>query len=70
MGQIRHGCATMIAQRVIDALTVALWRRGKQDALLHHSDQGSQHTSEPSRRHRFKPNGERRDGELLLLAQD
>jgi putative transposase len=25
---------------------MAVWRRGKPDALLHHSDQGSQHTSE------------------------
>jgi integrase-like protein len=29
-----------------DALTMAIWRRGKPDALLHHSDQGSQYTSE------------------------
>jgi transposase InsO family protein len=25
---------------------MAVWRRGKPDALLHHSDQGSQYTSE------------------------
>lgn len=25
---------------------MAIWRRGKPDALLHHSDQGSQYTSE------------------------
>lgn len=25
----------------------AIWRRGKPDALMHHSDRGSQHTSEP-----------------------
>jgi putative transposase len=24
----------------------AIWRRGKPDALLHHSDRGSQYTSE------------------------
>jgi putative transposase len=26
---------------------MAIWRWGKPDALLHHSDQGSQYTSEP-----------------------
>jgi putative transposase len=31
---------------VTDALTMALWRRGKPTQLLHHSDQGSQYTSE------------------------
>ena len=34
--------ATMAAQLVTDALIMAIWRRGKPDALLHHSDQGSQ----------------------------
>ena len=34
--------AQMTAQLVIDALTMALWRRGKPIELLHHSDQGSQ----------------------------
>ncbi|MBP1804185.1 transposase InsO family protein [Rubellimicrobium aerolatum] len=29
------------AQLVMDALMMAIWRRGKADALLHHSDQGS-----------------------------
>ena len=38
--------ATMAAQLVADALTMAIWRRGKPDALLHHSDQGSQYSSE------------------------
>ena len=38
--------ASMTAQLVIDALLMAIWRRGKPDALLHHSDQGSQYTSE------------------------
>ena len=38
--------ATMTAQLVTDALMMAIWRRGKSDALLHHSDQGSQYTSE------------------------
>lgn len=36
----------MTAQLVTDALVMAIWRRGKPDALLHHSDQGSQYTSE------------------------
>jgi putative transposase len=38
--------ATMVAQLVADALVMAIWRRGKPKALLHHSDQGSQYTSE------------------------
>jgi putative transposase len=38
--------ATMAAELVIDALLMAIWRRGRPDALLHHSDQGSQYTSE------------------------
>jgi putative transposase len=38
--------ATMTAQLVTDALVMAVWRRGKPDALLHHSDRGSQYTSE------------------------
>jgi putative transposase len=29
---------------------MAIWRRGKPDALLHHSDQGSQYTSEQFQR--------------------
>ena len=37
---------SMTAQLVADALVMAIWRRGKPDALLHHSDQGSQYTSE------------------------
>ncbi len=37
--------ATMTAQLVTDALIMAIWRRGRPDALLHHSDQGSQYTS-------------------------
>jgi putative transposase len=36
----------MNAQLVADALVMAIWRRGKPDALLHHSDQGSQYTSQ------------------------
>jgi Integrase core domain len=36
----------MTARLVTDALVMAIWRRGKPDALLHHSDRGSQYTSE------------------------
>ena len=42
--------AEMTAQLVTDALMMAIWRRGKPDALLHHSDQGSQYTSEQFQR--------------------
>lgn len=41
---------SMTAQLVTDALIMAIWRRGKPDALLHHSDQGSQYTSEQFQR--------------------
>jgi putative transposase len=34
--------ATMTAQLVADALLMAVWRRGKPDALMHHSDRGGQ----------------------------
>jgi len=37
---------SMTSQLVADALMMAVWRRGKPAALLHHSDQGSQYTSE------------------------
>ena len=40
----------MTAQFVIDALMIALWQRGKPAALMHHSDQGSQYTSEEFQR--------------------
>jgi putative transposase len=42
--------ARMTAQLVTDALTMAIWRRGKPEALLHHSDRGSQYTSEQFQR--------------------
>ena len=42
--------AAMTAQLVTDALVMAIWRRGRPDALLHHSDQGSQYTSEQFQR--------------------
>ena len=38
--------ADMTAPLVTDALMMAIWRRGKPDAVLHHSDQGSHYTSE------------------------
>lgn len=40
----------MTAQLVTDALIMAIWRRGRPDSLLHHSDQGSQYTSEQFQR--------------------
>jgi putative transposase len=42
--------ATMTAQFVADALMMAMWRRGKPDTVMHHSDRGSQYTSEPFQR--------------------
>jgi putative transposase len=42
--------AAMTTQLVTDALMMAIWRRGKADALLHHSDRGSQYTSEQFQR--------------------
>ena len=74
--------AAMTAQLVTDALVMAIWRRGKPDALLHHSDRGSQYTSEQFQRlmadqwRRLLDEplgqrlGQRRDGELLLVAED
>lgn len=40
----------MTAQLVTDALLMAIWRRGPNTALLHHSDQGSQYTAESFQR--------------------
>lgn len=40
----------MTAQLVTDALIMAIWRRGRPQSLLHHSDQGSQYTSEQFQR--------------------
>jgi putative transposase len=42
--------AEMTAQLVTDALVMAIWRLGKPDALLHHSDRGGQYTSEQFQR--------------------
>jgi len=42
--------ATMTAQLVTDAMLMAIWRRGPSASLLHHSDQGSQYSSEQFQR--------------------
>jgi putative transposase len=42
--------ATMTAPLVTDALMMAIWRRGRPDTLLHHSDRGSQYASESFQR--------------------
>ena len=42
--------AGMTAQLVADALLMAVWRRGKPDALMHHSDRGSQYASDQFQR--------------------
>lgn len=41
---------TITAQLVADALVMAIWRRDKPDALLHHSDRGSQYASDQFQR--------------------
>ena len=43
--------AAMTTQLVTDALVMAIWRRGKPDALLHHSDRGSERFDNAKRRH-------------------
>ena len=73
--------AAMTAQLVTDALVMAIWRRGKPNALLHHSDRGSQYTSEQFQRlmsdhgvvcsmSRWERLGQCSDGEFLLIAED
>ena len=42
--------STMTAQLVMDALLMAILRRGRPEAVLHHSDQGAQYTSEDFQR--------------------
>ena len=42
--------ASMAAELVTDALVMAIWRRGRPRELLHHSDRGSQYTSEQCQR--------------------
>lgn len=36
----------MTAQRVTDALMMAVWRRRRPESVMHHSDRGSQYTSD------------------------
>jgi putative transposase len=73
--------AGMTAQLIADTLLMAVWRRGRPNDLLQHSDQGSQYTSEQFQRlmadngivcsmNRSGNFGQRGDGELLLVAQD
>lgn len=40
----------MTTRLVADALVMAVWRRGKQEAVMHHSDRGSQYTSDQFQR--------------------
>lgn len=42
--------AAMTSQLVVDALMMAVRRRGRPDAVLHHSDRGSQYTSDQFQR--------------------
>ena len=42
--------SSMTSQLVVDALMMAVWRRGLPKELLHHSDQGRQYTREHFRR--------------------
>ena len=42
--------AAMTAELVTDALVMAIWRRGRPRELLHHSNRGSQYTSEAFQR--------------------
>jgi putative transposase len=42
--------ATMTAELVTNALMMAVWRHGRPRELLHHSDHGSQYTSEQCQR--------------------
>jgi putative transposase len=42
--------SAMTSQLVMDALVMAVWRRGPATTVLHHSDQGSQYTSEAFQR--------------------
>ena len=46
----RRVVAAMTAQLVTDALVMAIWRWGKPDARLHHSDRGDQYASEQFQR--------------------
>ena len=73
---------SMTSQLVADALMMAVWRRGKPVALLHHSDQGSQvhqralpATTQGTRHHmQHEPSwrglGQLGHGELLQFTED
>ena len=50
VGSLDKSVWSMTAQLVTDALVMAIWRPGKPDAPLHHSDRGSQYTSEQLQR--------------------
>ena len=41
IAQLKREVTRLKAERDIDAMVMAIWRRGKPDALLHHSDRGS-----------------------------
>lgn len=71
----------MTAQLVTDALVMAIWGRGKLDALVHDSDRGSQYSSEQFQRlmadhgvvcsmSRSWRRGTMRRWKRLLVAQD
>jgi transposase InsO family protein len=71
--------ASMTAQLVADALLMAVWRHGKPDALMHHSDRGSSANSpatDDRQWHRLQHErlrqrlGQCGNGELLLVAED
>ncbi len=47
---IRNLLQSIAAQFVTDALMMAIWRRGRPDVLLHHSDRRSQYTSDQFQR--------------------
>ncbi len=46
LSETAHAKSMATSQLAAEALMMAVWRRGKPVALLHHSDQGSQYTSE------------------------
>jgi hypothetical protein len=65
--QARGGQACAGAtQLVSDAMLIAIWRRRPSTELLHHSDRGSQYSSDQFQ----QLLGQRGDGELLLDPED
>jgi len=48
--EVPTGIAARCVPTRTDTLIMAIWRRGKPDSLLHHSDRGSQCTSEQFQR--------------------